>query len=481
MSGDAMGSDPKGSDEMGDDPMGDAAMRNLRGLIVLFAHPMAELYGSDRVLLESVRSVLDAGGRAVVVLPEAGPLAEVLVDAGASVRFCPTPVLRKTSLRPRGLLNLAAELLPDLRAARTIIRSVRPDVVYVNTVTIPLWIAAARSLRVPVLNHIHEAEASVPKPIALALNLPLLFCSRLIANSRFSVGVLAKTFPRLATRTTVVLNGVAGPQLPPLARENLGGGLRVVYVGRLSERKGPLVAVDALGLLSARGVAATLDLVGGAIPGRHDYENALHEHVHAAGITDRVWFYGFDADIWHHLERADVVVVPSLYNEPFGNTAVEALLAARPVIVSDTSGLREATEGYRSALRVTPGDPGALADALEALIPVWPVARMDACSDRRLASQRHSPEAYRRTIAGVLFELATPARHAAARHPHLATVSAAAQPVTPEVTAAGHPHTAAAAAAHVAKPTHVESPTAAHSRVERSTTQGSPPWTHTTT
>ncbi len=45
-------------------------MRNLDGLTVLFAHPMAELYGSDRVLLESVIGVVQSGGRAVVVLPE---------------------------------------------------------------------------------------------------------------------------------------------------------------------------------------------------------------------------------------------------------------------------------------------------------------------------------------------------------------------------------------------------------------------------
>ena len=61
------------------------AMRNLDGLTVLFAHPMAELYGSDRVLLESVLGVLETGGRAVVVLPESGPLEQVLRDA---VQLC---------------------------------------------------------------------------------------------------------------------------------------------------------------------------------------------------------------------------------------------------------------------------------------------------------------------------------------------------------------------------------------------------------
>ncbi|MCU1476598.1 MAG: putative glycosyl transferase [Subtercola sp.] len=450
-------------------------MRNLDGLTVLFAHPMAELYGSDRVLLESVIGVVQSGGQAVVVLPESGPLEKVLRDAGAAVRFCPSPVLRKSSLRPRGLLKLVAETLPDLRAARAVIRRVRPDVVYVNTVTIPLWIAAARSLRVPVLNHIHEAEASVPRPIAAALNLPLLFASRLIANSRFSVGVLAKTSPRLAARTTVVPNGVVGPELPPIAREELVGGLHIVYVGRLSERKGPLVAVDALGLLGERGVSATLDLIGAPIPGQHEYMTTLHEHVAAAGITDRVWFYGFDPNIWQHLERADVVVVPSLYNEPFGNTAVEALLAARPVIVSDTSGLREATEGFRSARRVTPGDPASLADELEAVCAAWPDCREDARADRTRAVERHSTETYRRTIATLLLELASPARHAAEHHPHRAT----AQP-EPRVPSQADSRNGLASPNHAVSPTHPASQTAAQPRVDQPHTQGTPPWIHTT-
>ncbi len=44
----------------------------------------------------------------------------MLRDAGATVRFCPNPVLRKSSLRPRGLLKLrqpaVSQQLARLRA-----------------------------------------------------------------------------------------------------------------------------------------------------------------------------------------------------------------------------------------------------------------------------------------------------------------------------------------------------------------------------
>ena len=66
-------------------------------------------------------------------------------------------------------------------------------------------------------------------------------------------------------------------------------------------------------------------------------------------------FSGFTDDVWAHLAAADLVLVPSQGDEPFGNTAVEAMLAARPVVVSSSSGLDEAVAGYGSAQRVAAG------------------------------------------------------------------------------------------------------------------------------
>ena len=45
---------------------------------------------------------------------------------------------------------------------------IRPDVMYVKTVTIPLWIIAARLARKPVVVHVHEAETDAAKPLRAA-------------------------------------------------------------------------------------------------------------------------------------------------------------------------------------------------------------------------------------------------------------------------------------------------------------------------
>jgi glycosyltransferase involved in cell wall biosynthesis len=334
-----------------------------------------------------------------VTLPSDGPLVAALTGVGASVQHAPTPVLRKSMLRPRGFAALVGQSVRGLSAGLGLVRRERPDAVYVNTVTIPLWILVGRLAGRPVLAHVHEAEGSASRVVGTALALPLALATSVVANSRYSVDVLARALPRVARRAEVVYNGVPGPAAVVPAREALDGGLRVLYVGRLSDRKGVDVAVEAIVELRDRGALATLDIVGAVFPGYEAYEEQLRTTIRVLGLEERITMHGFHADVTPFVAAADACVVPSRVDEPFGNTAVEALLAARPVVVSDTSGLREAAGGYESAQLVPPSDPAALADALQDIATDWDAYRARAARDRFRAEHRHGPELYRQRIA----------------------------------------------------------------------------------
>ncbi len=109
--------------------------------------------------------------------------------------------------------------------------------------------------------------------------------------------------------------------------------------------------------------------------------------------------------MWAGLGLADIVVIPSTAGEPFGNTAVEAALAARPLVVSDSSGLLEATHGLPGVHRVPPGDASAIADAVRDIIAHWPEQRLQADVSARLASLRFDPERYRASIVELVASL----------------------------------------------------------------------------
>lgn len=364
---------------------------------VLVAHPSSDLYGSDRVLLESISAFVEGGFRVVGVLPGVGELGAAIRARGGEVVVCSTPVLRKAALRVSGASSLILEAVRSYGPARRLVRSVSPDFIFVNTVTIPAWLVLARAAGIPVACHVHEAESSLALPIRRVLYAPLLLASRLVVNSKFTLGVLGDTWPVLRERGSLIYNGVPGPSAPTKSRKKLDG-LRLLFVGRLSPRKGPQVAIDAVAQLIGEGIRAELTLVGSVYPGYEWFETQLREQVVHRGLSDSVRFVGFDPSIWAHLAAADIVLVPSIAEESFGNTAVESVLAERPAIVSSSSGLREAASGYAAVTFVEPADASAISEAVKDMMLNWEKVRVLATADRELALSRHAPAVYRANL-----------------------------------------------------------------------------------
>ena len=184
---------------------------------VLVTNPGADVYGSDLQMLESVTALTGAGFDVLVVSPEAGPLTPRLTEVGARTEVVRFPVIRRAYLSPTGLVRLGLEVLRAGPALRSTLRSARPDVVYVNTTTIPWWILAARAARVPVLCHVHEAEDADPGPVRRLMAAPLAAADRVLFISRTAERAALEVLPRLRRRSVVILNGVPERPDPPVA------------------------------------------------------------------------------------------------------------------------------------------------------------------------------------------------------------------------------------------------------------------------
>lgn len=372
----------------------------------MVAHHGSELYGSDRQLLESVTGLVARGWRVVVAVPEDGPLCTILRQRGATVQLVSFPVVRRSSLTLRGLFRLACASLRDLRDLRELLRSAGADVVYVNTLIIPVWLLAARLARVPALCHVHEAYERGPRVLRAALVSPLLLADLVIANSRASVAAFAHLLPRTAERTVVVYNGVPGPDSALPATSVRSGPRRVVLVGRLSPNKGSDIALDAVGRLRAQGRDVEIHLVGAVFSGYEWFETELRARAAAPDLAGAVHFDGFQPDPWSALEACDVAIVPSR-SEPFGNTAVEAQLANRPVVVARTQGLVEIVEDGRTGVVVDPDSAASLAQGIARVLDDAEGARSMADAGRDSARRRFSLDAYHDAIVGLTEKLAT--------------------------------------------------------------------------
>lgn len=325
---------------------------------VMVATPSADVYGSDLQLRESVRALKAAGWRVVVMTGSEGPLVEMLTVEGAEVRVLGFPALRRSYASALGLVRLVRDLALAAPRAWRALRQTGPDVVLVNTLTLPWWMALARACRVPVVCHVHEAEQSDPRPLRLALARPLALATAVVANSEATLTELADVGPRLDGRVHLVHNGVRGPTETPAPPP--AGRQRLVVVGRLSARKAPHVALDVLERLLSQGRDVDLELCGSALADQAAYEGELHERAASPLLAGRVHFAGHVDPVWPALARAHVLLATSR-GESLGNAVIEAQLAGRPVVATAVQGHLESVVDNETGLLAPVDDADTMA------------------------------------------------------------------------------------------------------------------------
>ncbi|TKV61711.1 glycosyltransferase family 4 protein [Nakamurella flava] len=371
---------------------------------LLIANPSSDVYGSDLQMLETVTAMTEAGWRVVVSTPDDGPLIDLLTGRGAEVIRPRYPVLRRENASVRGMARLIADIMRSLPVLYRTIRQVDPDVVLVNTVTLPWWLLGSRLMGRPTVGYVHEAELGDSRPVKLALNGPLVFAHRLIVISPSSLQAVTETVKRLGERSRMIFNGVPEPTGAVEGVTRREGPRRIAIVGRLSPRKGTDVALDTVGLLRAGGRDVVLEVCGTAFAGYEWFTEQLHERATRPDLAGAVTFSGYVNPVWPVLAEAEVVLAPSL-REPFGNAVVEAQLAQRPVVAAAEMGHLVSVQDGETGLLVPAGDAAAAAAAVARLLDDPAEADRIAATARRRALERFSVERYRAEVVELMTEV----------------------------------------------------------------------------
>jgi glycogen synthase len=138
---------------------------------------------------------------------------------------------------------------------------------------------------------------------------------------------------------------------------------RLLYVGRLDERKGVDTAVEAMANLPEQ---ARLELIGGWDAGEED---RLRQQARDAGVEAQVHFAGqLDrSEIAAAYARADATVFPVRWEEPWGLVPLESMAKGRPVVATGRGGSAEYLRDGENCLLFEAGDAEALAAAVRRL------------------------------------------------------------------------------------------------------------------
>ncbi|MFC3965568.1 glycosyltransferase family 4 protein [Nocardia jiangsuensis] len=264
---------------------------------------------------------------------------------------------------PLRLVGGALELVRLGLALGDTLRRADADVVVAqSTKALLMGAVAARRAGIPLVWQVHDRISAdyFGRVLAVALRVLGRWAARgVVANSRATLSTLA-----VRRRPAVVAYpGIEESAPPPRVPQRPADAVRIVMAGRLAAWKGQDVLLRALALTAHRPAAVTL--VGGAFFDEEEYRARLEEL--AAALPIPVEFTGHVADPGPYLADADIAVHCSVTAEPFGQVVVEAMRAGCAVLAADAGGPTEIVRPEVDGILVPPGDPAALAAALDRL------------------------------------------------------------------------------------------------------------------
>ncbi len=278
------------------------------------------------------------------------------------------------------------------------------DVVHAHHAFTPLAlkaVKAGRNLRKPTLLTTHSISFSHESSLwkVLGLSFPLFSHYLSFPQEIIAVSNAARAFIEHFTDVPVkvIPNGVDDELFKPLGTEEKQRvkeeleieGKVILYVSRMSPRKGPHVLLNAFQALAGRMDDITLVMVGSG-----EMLPFLKTQVKFLRIEDKVKFLGYVENemLPKIFGMADVFVLPSVTAEAFGIVILEAMASGVPVVATDVGGIPEIVRESESGLLVPPGNELELRNAIQKLLLDEDLRKRFGSNGRKAVEERYSWE-----------------------------------------------------------------------------------------
>jgi len=317
--------------------------------------------GVERGTIDIAEALAEAGGKAFVA-SAGGPMETTLARVGGQHITMPA--------HSKNLLVM----MRNIGRLQAIIEQHDIDIVHARS-RAPAWSAmyAARRTGRPFVTTFHGTYGA-QNALKRWYNRVMTKGVRTIAISQFIANHVRSTYGVDPGKVVVIHRGVdleifdphavaPGRFIPTAEKWRLPDGIPVVMLpGRLTRWKGQRVFIDAIARLGRKDICA---VVLGSDQGRTAYRQELEDMIRKQELGSVVRLVEETPDMPATLMLADVVVSASTDPEAFGRVIAEAGAMGRPVIASDHGGAREQVIEGETGWLVPPGDPDALAAAIE--------------------------------------------------------------------------------------------------------------------
>lgn len=238
---------------------------------------------------------------------------------------------------------------------------------------------AARSLGLsPLIVHQHGLERARSRLRSILDRLLSPLAQQYVASCQAVARQLSTREAIPPEKLVVIYNGI-DPSVFPRSQSLLSGdrpewrddflktfdldpsSLHLACVGRLSPEKGQALLLEALSLLTAKGLRVQVVFFG-----EGPLRQALQERCAQLNLGAQVRFAGLRRDLHHWLPCFDLFALPSAW-EGLSMALLEAMAAGLPVVATGVGGSPEVVVDGVTGLLVPPGDAAALANALTRL------------------------------------------------------------------------------------------------------------------
>ena len=342
--------------------------------------------GTEVFILELAKSQIRAGHQVHVI-------AESLSGCPDEETFEGIPVLR-FPFTPT-LLSRDPSRLRELTTRLSSLRSrLGPDHVHVHFNGPAAWLEllSRPSAKRPTIT-VHTPTCELRLPVALRRRI-LTSGGWIAAVSRPHHEDIARFAPGIASKLTTLFYGVPIPPAPaptPDIDSHAPRPFRFACIGRMVESKGFHIALDAFARVVELAPDSARLVIAGDGPELASLQSRARELGEAARhISFPGWIPPHKVHDW--MQESDALIVPSTWQEPFGLVAIQAALAARPVIASRVGGLADIVQPDHTGWRVPPSDSAALAERMLDCIRSPETARTFGINARPHAITRYSIE-----------------------------------------------------------------------------------------